>query len=265
MRRSAALLLTVLAGAGMFGALPASPAAAKNSALELLLPVVPSMLPGQQGWVGTTWIATDDICDVQVTAGGTGFTVAYPSNTATYSSLYQNSSALAGGIDFTAFHLTVSPKAAGTLTLNLTMSYRVVPNGHAGDATWCKSASRTTDTASVTMAVKSYTGPAFVQATTTLTASRTAPAWAKLGFTGYLPGQSAFGVALTPPSGLAVKYPNDASAAALNSGSTLPVGYEDFASVYLDATGLKAGVYTIPLTITSALGTTTSSLTLTVG
>jgi hypothetical protein len=263
-RRAAAVLIVLAAMTAGPGAFPASPAHAANSGLGLLLPVIPAMLPGQQGWIGTTWIASDDVCDVEVTASGPGVTVSYPSNTATYSSLFQNSSLLDGGIDFTAFNFTLSAAATGSVPITLRASYRIVPNGHAGDATWCKGAARTTTTETATMSVKSYTGPAFTQKTTALTVAQRTPAWAALSFAGYLPGLTAFKVALTPPSGMTVTYPGSAPAAGLNSGAALPVGYEDYAAVHLDATGMRTGTYTVPITVTSGAGTAAGSVQLTV-
>lgn len=263
-RRAAAVLVVLTAVTAVLAAFPASPAQAKTSGLELLVPIVPPMLAGQQGWIGTTWIATDDVCDVQVTASAPGLTVSYPSNTATYSSLFQNSSMLDGGIDFTAFNVTLSPTASGTITISLNVSYRVVPNGHSGDPAWCRGASRTTSTTTVTMLVLPYSGPAFTQRTTAVAVAQKSPAWAKLSFAGYLPGLTAFKVALTPPSGLIATYPGSATSAGLNAAGTLPVGYEDYASVYLDATAMKTGTYTVPITVTSGAGTAAGTVQLTV-
>jgi hypothetical protein len=64
-------LTRVLAASGLAAVLlpvPASPAAADSEGLDLVVPFVAPMLPGQQGWVGAIWEADDDVCNVQVTA-----------------------------------------------------------------------------------------------------------------------------------------------------------------------------------------------------
>ncbi|MGE6955103.1 hypothetical protein [Staphylococcus capitis] len=263
-RRAASALLFTAATCGALLVAQSPVQAAPNVWFELLQPTLPSMLPGQQGWVGVTWAANNDVCDVKVTASGNGFSMTYPANTATYSSLFQNDSMLEGGIDFTAFNLQLDPKASGTLTVNFAMSYRVPANGHAGDPIYCQRASLRKETATATMTVKTPTGPAFTQRTTNVAVSRQAPAWTKLEFSGYRPGLTNFRVALTPPKGITVTYPGDGQSAGLNAADTLAVGYDDQASVRLDASGAEPGTYTVPMTVTNGLGSSTGNLTVTV-
>ncbi|GAB1644166.1 hypothetical protein KRMM14A1259_45890 [Krasilnikovia sp. MM14-A1259] len=64
------------------------------------------------------------------------------------------------------------------------------------------------------------------------------PTWTKIVLRGNKPGLDNVKVTLTPPPGLDVVYPGDASAAGLNNGPTLAVAEDDFISVRLTATGL---------------------------
>lgn len=57
---------------------------------------------GQQGWVAAMRTADEDVCDVKVTATGTGVAVDYPANTDTFSSLYVNTALATGNFDYTA-------------------------------------------------------------------------------------------------------------------------------------------------------------------
>jgi hypothetical protein len=115
----------VLAAAGLIatlGAAPSAYAAPKRGGLEVLMPSLALYLPGQQGWSATTWYASTD---AKVTGSGAGVKVAYPANTATYSSLFQSSSLIDEGVDFSALSVTDSvpvklTSTAGTVDTTVT-------------------------------------------------------------------------------------------------------------------------------------------------
>src|SRR5437867_2100455 len=120
----AALIASALA------ATPATPAhAAHTDGLDLVLPAVASMLPGQQGWVSAIWTANLDVCNVQVTVTGPGLTVTYPTNTGAYTSFYNASALATGNIDYTAFNVSVPANVTSSVPLSLSVSYNQLPPG----------------------------------------------------------------------------------------------------------------------------------------
>jgi hypothetical protein len=230
----------------------AAPAAAATPSVGLVVPVLAPMLPGQQGWVSALWGSTGDICEVRATAGGTGLTVSYPTNTADHSSLYKQDSLKAGHFDYTAFKLAVDPsvKVAGSLAIKLTYSD-------------CNGTTRTTTTAAV-LPIVTASGTSVVQKTASVTVPQRTPVWTQLSFQGRKTGLSDFRVTLAAPSGLSIAYPGDKTSAGLAETTSLPIGSDDFVAVRIDATGAKAGTYKVRLHATYAGGSFDGSLTVVV-
>src|SRR4051812_38816637 len=90
-RLAGAVFVAVAAFVTATAQAPARPAHADNDkGVDLVRPVLAPMLPGQRGWLAAVWTADRDVCNVRITMTGTGLTVGYPTNTASYSSFYVN-------------------------------------------------------------------------------------------------------------------------------------------------------------------------------
>ncbi|GAA3447742.1 hypothetical protein [Planomonospora venezuelensis] len=269
--RLAAVLATTATAAALV-AVPAlsAQAAAKDDGMQLVVPALATMLPGQQGWISAMWKATTDVCDVRVTASAPGLTIGYPANTATYTSLYEADKLAADAMDFTALNVSVPAGASGPVEVTLNVSYTRLPPGQAKkddpavvEKFDCKGP-KGGQTVTATLPVASASGVAVVQKTGAVTVSKDAPSWEKIAFEGRRSGLSDFRLTLTAPQGLEVVYPGERTSAGLHTGSTLAVAREDYAAVRLDASGLAAGTYRVPVRATYTGGGYDGELTLTV-
>jgi hypothetical protein len=260
MRRSASIALACAAGAA--AVVPAAaPASAATPDFGLVVPVLAPMLPGQTGWVSTMWAATDDVCNVKVTAAGTGVTVKYPTNTAGYSSLSKGDSLAAGHLDYAAFNVTLNTSSLLALVpLKLDYSYTEKADG----ATSCTGTAHT-GSVTATLPVVSVTGDAVVQKTSSVTVPRATPVWSQLVFQSRKAGVDDLRIAVSGgPTGLVVSYPADRAYTALNKGAGLAVGSDDYAAVKFDATAVAAGTYKLSVKLTFGGTTDTNDLTLVV-
>ncbi|GIJ54917.1 hypothetical protein [Virgisporangium aurantiacum] len=256
MRLSRIAAAAVALAAGGAALLPATAANADTPDLGLVVPLLSPMLPGQSGWVGTMWAAADDICGLKVTASGANVTVTYPGNTATFASLSKADTLKAGAMDYTAFKLSVPTTAPiALIPMQLTATYTEVADG----ATTCVGTKKTV-TANATLPVVAPIGDAVVQKTSSVTLTRTAPAWTQISYLGRKSGVTNFRVTVTAPAGMTVVYPADGTSSGLNGGPVLGVGVEDYAAVRLDATALKAGTYTATVKATWDGGSSTDDL-----
>lgn len=260
--RSSLLVTSALALAA--GAAAVAVPATANAALVppvLLTPLMAPMLPGQSGWVSAMWSAPTAICDVKVTAAGSGVTVAYPTNTGTYSSFSKQDALAANLIDYTAFRVTVDSTRTTIGAVNFTMSY-TERSGVATSGDCVGTAKTVTETAALPVIATS--GSSVVQKTSSVTVTRSTPVWVQVSYQGRKPGLANFRAALTAPSGLSVTYPGDGTSAGLNLAPTLAVGTDDYVSVRLDASGLSAGTYKVPVHATYTGGTFDDDLTVVV-
>ena len=258
MRRFASIALACAAGAAAI--IPAAtPAAAATTDLGLVIPLLAPMLPGQNGWVSTMWVAGDDICNVKVTASGVGMTVKYPTNTATYSSLSKGDSLKQGQFDYAAFNVSVNTSTLlGLLPLKLDHTYVVKDDNATTCVGTAKGASVT-----ATLPVIASGSDAIVQKTSSVTVPKATPVWSQLVFQARKSGVDNVRITATGgPAGLKVSYPGDRAYTSLNGASSLAVGTDDFASVKFDATGVAPGTY--KLTVNLAYGSTTDTNDLTV-
>ncbi|GGJ90626.1 hypothetical protein GCM10010123_20610 [Pilimelia anulata] len=269
MRRRLLSGLLVGALAGSFCV--AAPAAAAGSGPSLVLPILASMLPGQQGWLSALWISSGDICNVKITAsGGSSLGVDYPTNTDTFTSFYINSALAHGNMDYSAIKFDIPDNALLAQIVTLKVSWVQMKNDSFKKTDDLRTKKFTctgtadSDTVLATIPIGLNLGAAATQETTTASIARGTPAWVKLTYSGTKPGLANFRVKLTPPTGLTVAYPGGATSAGLNDNTALPVGGEDYASVYLDASKLAAGVHKIPVSATWTGGSLAGNLSLTV-
>jgi hypothetical protein len=264
-RSVAAVLAAVLA------LVPAGTArAAHTGGLDLVVDTLAAMLPGQQGWVSAMWSANLDVCDVRMTVTGSGLTIGYPANTATYTSFYTASALAQSNMDYVAVNVSVPATATSAVTLSFTVSYLQLPPGliKKDDNLKTKKVDckgpKGSETVSATLPVIPPTGAAVLLKTSAVSVPRATPTWTNLTFRGTRPNLANFRVTVTPPTGLKVVYPNDGASSGLSAGGTLPVGADDSAAVRLDASGLSPGTYQVPVHATYTGGSFDGTLNLTV-
>lgn len=253
MRRSATVAIACAAGAAAI--LPAaSPASAATADFGLVIPLLAPMLPGQTGWVSTLWGASDDVCDVKVTASGAGLTINYPANTKTYTSLSKGDTLAAGHVDYAAFNVSVaSNKLVSLNPVTITYTYTEKADG----ATTCTGTKRT-GTQTATLPIISVTGDAVTQKTSSVSVPKKTPVWTSLVFQARKGGVDDLRITVSGgPAGLVVSYPQERAYTQLNDGASLPVGADDFAAVKFDATNVAPGSY--KLTVKQTYGTTTDT------
>lgn len=264
-RLKAALIASALA------VTPAAPAqAAHTDGLDLVLPTVAAMLPGQQGWVSAIWSANLDVCNVQVTVTGPGLPVTYPTNTGTYTSFYNASALATGNIDYTAFNVSVPANVTSSVPLTLSVTYNQLPPGQIKKDDDLKTKKfdckgpKGSETVTATLPVTPATGAAVIQKTVSASVPKSTPTWTNITFRGTRPNLANFRVTLTPPKGLNVVYPGDGTSSGLHAGTALPVAADDYAAIRLDASGLATGTYRVPVHATYNGGSFDGELTVTV-
>jgi hypothetical protein len=251
---------------------PAAPVhGAKTGGLDLVLPAVASMLPGQQGWVSALWSANLDVCDVQVTVAGPGLTITYPTNTGTYTSFDPASALATGNIDYTAFNVSVPATVTAPVTLTVTVSYNQLPPGQIKKDDDLKTRKvdckgpKGGETMTTTLPVAPSTvAAAIIQKTVSASVPKSTPTWTSITFRGTRPNLVNVRVTLSPPKGMTVVYPGDGASSGLHAGSALPLGADDYAAVQLDASGLATGTYQVPVHVSYTGGSFDSQLTVTV-
>lgn len=260
MRRTAAIALACAAGAAAI--LPAAaPASAAVPNLGLVVPLLAPMLPGQSGWVSTLWGAAADICNVRVTAAGSGLTVTYPTNTSTYTSLSKGDALAAGQTDYAAFKVDV-PHAAMISLKSLTLNYSYTDK--TAGATTCVGTARTGSTVAI-LPIVSLTGDAVTQKTTSVSVPKSSPVWSQIVFSARKSGVDDLKITVSGgPAGLGVSYPADRTYTQLNDAANLPIGADDYAAVKFDATKVASGTYFLTVTETFGNTTDTNPLTLVV-
>lgn len=260
--------LTAALGTPVVG--PAPAAAAVPDGLDLTVAALAPMLPGQTGWVSAIWAAVKDVCDVRMTLAGTGLTVGYPGNTATFSSLYTSNALAVDNLDYSAFKITVADTVTAPVAAMVTVTYNLLPPGQLKRTDDLKtkkitcSGAKGSQTVTTTLPVAPSQGEAVIQKTVAASVPRATPTWTDLTFRGTRPNLGQFRVTLTPPAGMTVVYPADGTSAGLAGGPALPVAEDDHVSVRLDVSGMTPGVYQVPVKAAYTGGTYTGTLSVTV-
>ena len=239
-----------------------------------------ALTPGESAWVTVTWAAQQTVTDWSTTvAAPAGVTVTYPTTRGGSDTSLYGSATLVGSVtDFTAFKLSVPYTQRTSFTVTVTSTYMGCTGLltcldqllRSGDrSTWLAAGIRQgTTTATVTVPVQAAVGVPFTQNTTEVPVAAGSSSFHKIAFTGGQTDLAGFTVrAGTLPTGLAVTYPGDGSAATLNGSSSLLGRSADYVSLRFVTTGLAPGRYVVPLTISytaAAPVTTVGTVTLVV-
>jgi hypothetical protein len=243
-----------------------------SSGAEAVATTTAALAPGQSSWVAIPWTTRATVTDWSTTvAAPAGVAVTYPTTRGGSDTSLYGSVTLAGGTqDFTAFKLSVPYTQRTSFTLTLTSTFAGCSGQTACTAEWWQKGNRSswsawgvrTDTLEtiVTVPVVPAVGLPFTQDTTRLAVAAGSDGFQKVSFTGGQTDLGRFSVrAGALPAGLAVAYPGDGTASALNAGGSLLGGTTDYAAIRFTTTGLAPGVYVVPLTIsyTAAVPVTT--------
>jgi hypothetical protein len=284
--------IAALAVLPMACCLGAGAAAQTGSDVTQLTSTLPTLNPGQTAWVSTLWQgACSDATSFKMLASGPpGITISYPTNTATYSSLYKQSTLLADDTDYASLKITVGDNVIGDQTIALTVSYDLTAgsngsgtgsggtdngignggtnNGHHNGTSGCDAvATSVTRQLQVTLPVVAFSGPA-VQLVTTSVGPITAgtAAWVNISYKANGPGVTGARLTATPPAGATVTYPNNGTSSGLAANADLAVGQTDYASFKIDTGSLKPGSYTVGVDLAYGNGShQPGSVTLVVG
>ena len=120
--------LAALAALVLFAICGAAVAAQPADDITQITTTLPALNPGQTAWVSTLWRgASEDATSFELTADPPrGITVSYPENTGSYSSLYKQSTLLAGDTDYSSIKLQVGDDVGlGNERIKLTVEYRL--------------------------------------------------------------------------------------------------------------------------------------------
>ncbi len=164
-----------------------------------------------------------------------GITVSYPENTGKFSSLYKQSTLLAGDTDYSSIKVQVGDDVLGSQRIKLTVDYKL---GRRNEK----------QKVFVTLPVVEATAPTVEQLTKSvgpITAGSSG--WVDVSYKANKPGVTHAQLTAKPPAGATVTYPNDASHSGFAADSTLSVGETDHASFKIDTGTLEPGAYTVEL------------------
>ena len=231
--------LAVLAALGLFAIGGAAVAAQPADDITLVTTTLPALNPGQTAWVSTLWRgASEDATSFELTVVQPipkGITVSYPENTGSHSSLYKQSTLLAGDTDYSSIKLQVGDTVLGNEQIKLNVEYQL-----AG-----KKQKQKVD---VTLPVVEATGPTVEQLTHTAGPIQAGSAeWIDVSYKANKPGVTDAQLTADPPAGATVSYPNDGSSSGFAADSTLSVGETDHASFKIDTGTLAPGSYEVEL------------------
>jgi hypothetical protein len=264
-------LLGLACLAAVLGGGAVAVAASGSSDVTLTTSTLPTLHPGQTAWVSTLWTgASVDATSFLLRATGpTGITISYPANTGIYSSLYKQSTLLAGDTDYAAFKVAVGASVIGNQTITLSVAYALASSRSQGESQGGSGrSSPVVKNLTVTLPVVAATGPAAELLTKTVGPIKSGAAqYVQISYKGVKPGLTGVAVTVTTkPAGLTVTYPGDRTSSSLSQDATLDVDETDSAAVRLDTGTLAPGSY--PLGVDFAYGSgqhVGGTLTLTVG
>ena len=202
---------------------------------------------GFDAWRGTS----QDVAEFKLTADPPkGVSVSYPENTGGYSSLYKDSTLLAGDTDYASLKVIVGDDVLGEETITVNVEYRLGNSGN-GNGNGKKVKLKR----ELTLPVAAFEGPAVEQLTTSAGPITAGTAeWVEVSYTANTPGVTDARLTVTPPAGATVIYPNEGSSAGLSADPNLSVGETDHASVKIDTGSLTPGSYTLQLDLAYGAG-----------
>ena len=232
--------LAALAALGLFALSGAAIAAKPADDITLVTTTLPAVNPGQTAWVSTLWRgASEDATSFELTVVQpipTGISFSYPENTGSLSSLYKQSTLLAGDTDYSSIKVQVGDDIGlGNRQVKLNVEYQL-------------DGKKEKQKVDVTLPVVEATGPTVEQLTSTAGPIQAGSAgWIDVNYKANKPGVTDARLTAEPPAGATVSYPNDGSYSGFAADSTLSVGETDHASFKIDTGTLSPGSYEVEL------------------
>jgi hypothetical protein len=211
--------------------------------VTLVTTTLPALNPGQSAWVSTLWRGSSaDATSFELTVVHPiphGMSFSYPESTGGFSSLYKQSTLLAGDTDYSSIKVQVGDDSTlGNYRVKLNVEYEL-----AGDKQKQK--------VEVTLPVVEATGPTVEQVTSAVGPIPAGSAsFVDVSYKANKPGVTDAELTATPPAGATVSYPNDGSYSGFAVDSTLSVGETDHASFKIDTGTLAPGSYEVKLDLT---------------
>ena len=253
------LLALVLTTASLL-VLVASPAfAAKDKDFVALLTEQPAALDkGGSSWIPLLWESQNRNLQhfrVVATTDAPGVTIAFPSE-GTFSGLWENQFLSKNEIDFTALNLTIPAGFTESgVTLSVTASYGLNEG----------SSKTTTQSFLVFVPVVQHSGDDLVQVSDDLgSVTSGSTAWVGVQFKGLAPLVTDFKLEITADGGVPHILPQGGFTS-LDADDELDKNETDVARMYLDATDLEPGIYTLAIRCTwmtaGEAGSSTSTVT----
>lgn len=238
-------------GAGLVAAPPAA-ASSDKSGVAAVTTQTAALVPGQSAWVSVVWTAQQTVTGFSTKVSApAGVAVSYPTTRGgSDTSLYGSDTLVGQTKDFTAFKLSVPYSQTSAFQVTLTSSYVTTPGNSGNGGGGGENAQSYSTSATVTVPIVAASGPVVTLATTRVAIAAGSNGFQQIAFTAGAADLN--GVTMTVgtlPPGLQIAYPGDKASAGLNGGSTLVGGTTDYAAVRLDASGLKAGTYALPVTL----------------
>jgi hypothetical protein len=217
--------------------------------VELKTKKTAAVVEGDTAWVAFSWKAKGaDATEFKIVAetDAEGVTIAYPTNTDTYSSLMDNDTLSAGEIDFTSLRVSV-PYGSKKVKLKVT-------------ATWVQNGESQEEDYKITVPVAKFRGDDIAQATKDSgVVSATSPAWLEVEWTGLAPILEDVEITVNGPAGATITYPADRAFTSLYYNNSLEDGETDVARFLVDASTLTPGTYSLSVEVSYTKGGRTNS------
>ncbi len=236
-RRTIPVIVALALLFGVGGAAAAKPPADE---ITLVTTTLPALNPGQSAWVSTLWRGSStDATSFELTVVEplpTGMSFSYPENTGSFSSLYKQSTLLAGDTDYSSIKVHVGDDSSlGNYPVKLSVEYELAGK-------------KQKERVEVTLPVVAATGPTVEQVTSAVGPIPAGSAsFVDVSYKANKPGVTNAKLTATPPAGATVSYPNDGTYSGLAADSTLSVGETDHASFKIDTGTLAPGSYEVKL------------------
>jgi hypothetical protein len=212
--------------------------------VELKTKKTAAVVEGDTAWVAFSWKAKGaDATEFKIVAetDAEGVTIAYPTNTDTYSSLMDNDTLSAGEIDFTSLRVSV-PYGSKKVKLKVT-------------ATWVQNGESQEEDYKITVPVAKFRGDDIAQATKDSgVVSATSPAWLEVEWTGLAPILEDVEITVNGPAGATITYPADRAFTSLYYNNSLEDGETDVARFLVDASTLTPGTYSLSVEVSYTKG-----------
>lgn len=207
--------------------------------VELKTKRTAAIVEGDTAWVAFSWKARGaDATDFRIVAetDNDGVTIAYPTNTGSYSSLMDNNTLSSGEIDFTSLRISV-PYGSKKVKLKVT-------------ATWVQNGEDQKKDYKITVPVARFRGDDIAQATKDSgSVSVSDPAWLEVEWTGLAPLLDDVEITVNGPRGAIITYPADRTFTSLYYNNSLNDGETDVARFLVDATALAPGSYSLKVEV----------------